>query len=90
MEYARNRGVEVYFFTWNVFTWGGQGQNNMELRAIWLTKRQRGIFVPVCAEAGENLSVAGRLGHYSREGMPGRMDASQGSVALGNLWTRNP
>ena len=26
MEYANNRGVEVYWFTWNVFTYGTDGQ----------------------------------------------------------------
>jgi hypothetical protein len=26
MQYARDRGVEVYWFTWNIFTWGAEGK----------------------------------------------------------------
>ncbi len=26
MEYAHNRGIEVYWFTWNIFMWGAEGK----------------------------------------------------------------
>ena len=26
MRYARGRGIEVYWFTWNIFTWGAEGR----------------------------------------------------------------
>jgi hypothetical protein len=26
MQYAHNRGIEVYWFTWNIFTWGAEGK----------------------------------------------------------------
>jgi hypothetical protein len=26
MQYAHNRGIEVYLFTWNIFTWGAEGK----------------------------------------------------------------
>ena len=26
MQYAHDRGVEVYWFTWNIFTWGAEGK----------------------------------------------------------------
>jgi hypothetical protein len=26
MQYARDRGIEVYLFTWNIFTWGAEGK----------------------------------------------------------------
>ena len=37
MQYAHDRGIEVYWFTWNIFTFGAEGkygitpeQNNPE------------------------------------------------------------
>jgi hypothetical protein len=29
MRYARSRGIEVYVFTWNVFTWGADGKHGI-------------------------------------------------------------
>ncbi len=29
MEHARDRGIEVYWFTWNVFTWGAAGKHGI-------------------------------------------------------------
>jgi len=29
MRYAHNRGIEVYIFTWNVFTWGAEGKHGI-------------------------------------------------------------
>jgi hypothetical protein len=29
MRYAHNRGIEVYVFTWNVFTWGAEGKHGI-------------------------------------------------------------
>ena len=26
MQYAKDRGIEVYLFTWNIFTWGAEGK----------------------------------------------------------------
>lgn len=26
MQYARDRGIEIYLFTWNIFTWGAEGK----------------------------------------------------------------
>ena len=26
MQYARDRGIDVYLFTWNIFTWGADGK----------------------------------------------------------------
>lgn len=26
MQYAHDRGIEVYWFTWNIFTWGAEGK----------------------------------------------------------------
>jgi len=29
MEYAHDRGIDVYLFTWNVFTWGADGKDGI-------------------------------------------------------------
>jgi len=29
MQYAQDRGIEVYWFTWNLFTWGAQGKHGI-------------------------------------------------------------
>ena len=32
MEYAHNRGIEVYWFTWNIFTYGAEGKYGIDDR----------------------------------------------------------
>ncbi|MGI8991601.1 MAG: hypothetical protein ACR2I2_18715 [Bryobacteraceae bacterium] len=32
MRYAHNRGIEVYWFTWNIFTWGAEGKYGITSR----------------------------------------------------------
>jgi hypothetical protein len=32
MEYAHNRGIEVYWFTWNIFTYGVEGEYGIDNR----------------------------------------------------------
>ena len=34
MEYAHNRGIEVYWFTWNIFTYGAEGKYGITLTAV--------------------------------------------------------
>ncbi|MEK7403959.1 MAG: carbohydrate-binding family 6 protein [Acidobacteriota bacterium] len=29
MQHARDRGIEVYWFTWNLFTWGAEGKHGI-------------------------------------------------------------
>jgi hypothetical protein len=29
MQYAKDRGVDVYWFTWNIFVWGTEGKHNL-------------------------------------------------------------
>jgi len=29
MQHARDRGIEVYWFTWNLFTWGAEGRHGI-------------------------------------------------------------
>lgn len=39
MEYAHNRGIEVYFFIWHVFTYGAEGKYGIDI----VEDRKRGI-----------------------------------------------
>jgi hypothetical protein len=73
MEYARNRGVEVYFFTWNVFTWGAEGKYGITSDlANETTKR---YFRASVRELVKTYPLLAGLGITAGEGMPGRMDA---------------
>jgi hypothetical protein len=29
MQYAKDRGIDVYWFTWNIFVWGTEGKHNL-------------------------------------------------------------
>ena len=67
MRYARNRGIEVYVFTWNVFTWGAEGKhgitqdqdNPVTISYFRASVREMVITYPLLAgigiTAGENM-----------------------------------
>jgi hypothetical protein len=77
MEYAHNRGIEVYWFTWNIFTYGVQGkygiddrQNNDTTIAYFRSAvREMVLTYPHLAgigiTAGENME--GNKSKYSNE-----------------------
>ena len=77
MEYAHNRGIEVYWFTWNIFTYGVQGkygiddrQNNDTTIAYFRSAvRQMVLTYPdldgIGITAGENME--GSKSKYSNE-----------------------
>jgi hypothetical protein len=77
MEYAHNRGIEVYWFTWNIFTYGVQGkygiddrQNNDTTIAYFRSAvREMVLTYPdldgIGITAGENM--AGNKSKYSNE-----------------------
>jgi hypothetical protein len=68
MQYGHNRGIEFYFFTWNVFVWGAEGKygitknQNNEITFDYYRKCIKELFVtyPLLAgigiTAGENMS----------------------------------
>ena len=29
MQYAKDRGIDVYWFTWNIFVWGTEGKHGI-------------------------------------------------------------
>ena len=77
MEYAHNRGIEVYWFTWNIFTYGVQGkygiddrQNNDTTIAYFRSAvREMVLTYPnldgIGITAGENME--GNKSKYSNE-----------------------
>jgi len=77
MEYAHNRGIEVYWFTWNIFTYGVQGkygiddsQNNDTTIAYFRSAvREMVLTYPdldgIGITAGENMK--GNKSKYSNE-----------------------
>lgn len=77
MEYARDRGIEVYFFTWNIFTYGEQGKygitsnrsNDTTIAYFRASMREMVLTYPLLAgfgiTAGENMG--GRNEKYTNE-----------------------
>lgn len=77
MEYAHNRGIEVYWFTWNIFTYGVQGKygiddrqnNDTTISYFRSAVRQMVLTYPhldgIGITAGENM--AGNKSKYSNE-----------------------
>jgi hypothetical protein len=77
MEYAHNRGIEVYWFTWNIFTYGVQGKygiddrqnNDTTISYFRSAVRQMVLTYPhldgIGITAGENMQ--GNKSNYSNE-----------------------
>ncbi len=77
MEYANDRGIEVYFFTWNIFTYGEQGKygitsnrsNDTTIAYFRASMREMVLTYPLLAgfgiTAGENMG--GRNEKYTNE-----------------------
>ena len=77
MEYAHNRGIEVYWFTWNIFTYGVQGKygiddrqnNDTTISYFRSAVREMVLTYPdldgIGITAGENM--AGNKSKYSNE-----------------------
>ncbi len=72
LEYAHNRGIEVYWFTWNIFTFGAEGKygitpdidNETTKRYVRASVRELVKTYPLLAG----------IGITAGEGMPARMD----------------
>jgi hypothetical protein len=73
MQYAAERGIQIYFFTWNVFTWGAEGKhgitNNLDNE---ITKR---YFRASVREMVKTYPRLAGMGITAGEGMPERMDS---------------
>jgi hypothetical protein len=70
MQYAKDRGIDVYWFTWNIFVWGTEGKhgltedgNNPETVAYFRasvreTVRTYPLLAGIGITAGENMKSA--------------------------------
>ncbi|MHB1037164.1 MAG: hypothetical protein ACYC35_21045 [Pirellulales bacterium] len=77
MQYAHDRGIEVYLFTWNIFTWGAEGKygvtsdqaNPVTIDYFRKSVRQTLLDYPLLAgfgvTAGENMQNL--KGEFSNE-----------------------
>jgi len=77
MKYARDRGVEVYWFTWNIFVWGTEGKydltedgNNPRTVAYFRasvreTVKTYPLLAGIGITAGENMTS--RQGQFDHE-----------------------
>src|SRR3954468_3007259 len=71
MQYAKDRGIDVYWFTWNIFVWGTEGKHgltedgkNPETVAYFRasvreTVRTYPLLAGIGITAGENMKSAG-------------------------------
>jgi hypothetical protein len=73
MQQAANRGIQVYFFTWNVFTFGAEGKhgitNEMDSE---VTKK---YFRASIRETVKTYPLLAGIGITAGEGMPESMDS---------------
>ncbi len=73
MRHAADRGVQVYFFTWNVFTWGAEGKHGITNGlGNEITKK---YFRASVREMVETYPLLAGLGVTAGEGMPQEMDS---------------
>jgi hypothetical protein len=73
MQQAADRGVQVYFFTWNVFTFGAEGKHGItnDLGSE-ITKR---YFRASVREMVKTYPLLAGMGITAGEGMPEKMDS---------------
>ena len=84
MQYARDRGIEVYVFTWNVFTWGAEGKHGITRDMD--NPVTKAYFRASVREMVKTYPLLAGFGITAGEGMPhddGR--AAQGAVAVGHV-----
>lgn len=73
MQYATDRGVQVYFFTWNVFTFGAEGKHGITSdMGNEITKQ---YFRASVREMVKTYPLLAGIGITAGEGMPEKMDS---------------
>jgi hypothetical protein len=73
MEYARDRGVQVYVFTWNVFTWGAEGKHG--ITRDMTNPITKAYFRASVREMVKTYPLLAGMGITAGEGMPQTMDS---------------
>jgi hypothetical protein len=73
MQHAADRGIQVYFFTWNVFTWGAEGKHGITNDlGNEVTKK---YFRASVREMVKTYPLLAGMGITAGEGMPQDMDS---------------
>ena len=73
MQHAADRGIQVYFFTWNVFTWGAEGKHGITNDlGNEITKQ---YFRASVREMVKTYPLLAGMGITAGEGMPQDMDS---------------
>ena len=73
MQHAADRGIRVYFFTWNVFTWGAEGKHGITNDlGNEITKK---YFRASVREMVKTYPLLAGMGITAGEGMPQDMDS---------------
>ena len=73
MQYAKDRGIQVYFFTWNVFTFGAEGKHGITCDMTNpITKK---YFRASVREMVKTYPLLAGIGITAGEGMPAKMDS---------------
>jgi len=73
MQHAADRGIQIYFFTWNVFTWGAEGKHGITNDlGNEITKK---YFRASVREMVKTYPVLAGMGITAGEGMPQQMDS---------------
>ena len=72
MEYARDRGIQVYVFTWNVFTWGAAGKHG--ITNDMGNPVTKAYFRASVREMVKTYPLLAGFGITAGEGMPADMD----------------
>lgn len=101
MELARDRGIEVYIFTWNIFTFGATGKhgittsqaNPATLAYFRASVREMVLSYPLLAgfgvTAGENMERGGENTERGGDGIPGEKGPSKEKRLSKERWLWN-
>ncbi|MHB0960309.1 MAG: hypothetical protein ACYC0X_08480 [Pirellulaceae bacterium] len=73
MQHAADRGIQVYFFTWNVFTWGAEGKHGIT-RDLG-NEITKAYFRASVREMVKTYPLLAGMGITAGEGMPQDMDS---------------
>jgi hypothetical protein len=74
MQAARDRGIDVYVFTWNVFTWGADGKHG--ITRDMENPVTKAYFRASVREMVKTYPLLAGFGITAGEGMPAAMDAT--------------
>ena len=84
MQYAADRGIQVYFFTWNVFTFGAEGKHG--ITADLNNEITRRYFRASVREMVKTYPLLAGMGITAGEGMPQAMAPEEKEAWLADTY----